>query len=205
MPPVAQWQGWILPVGHPLGEHHDPAGHGPRRLVVRHGSSAEVLTPEDGRIWSRARADSVSGAGAGRVAERIIGLGARPEEAVPRLVDRGLLVHVDPRDADAARVSATVRARPLGSATGGDPDGSMGYGLPGLPPLTRLAGQDVEVWLLAVLAGDLRSAAEGLERVWAEDLGREPDAGVQRAALRTVWDTVVQMTTAGAGYLDTSA
>lgn len=204
MTPVGQWRGIILPVGHRLGELHDPSVPGPRRIVVRHGSTAELLTPEDTLVWEAAHSVGVGWAGAGAVARRLIGLGAQPEEAVPRLVARGLLVHVDPADDEALRVSATVRARPLGSATGGDPDESMGYGLPGGRPLTRLAGRDVEVWTAAVATGDLGRAAAALQTVWAGDLGREATPELARAALAGLWDVVEQMVSARAGYLDTA-
>ena len=200
-----RWPGLVLPVGHRLGELHDPSSPGPRQVVVRHGSTAELLTPEDSRVWERAHAGGEpSGARAVAVARRLLGLGVDPDEAVPRLVARGLLVHVDPRDDDAPRVSATVRARPSGQATGAAPDGTTGFGLPGLPPLTRLTGRHVDVWLAAVLATDLRRAAAGVQALWAEDLDGAPGPDLERRVLVDLWDVVAQMVSAGAGHLDTA-
>lgn len=199
------WPGSLLPVGHRLGELHDPAAPGPRQVVVRHGATAELLSPEDTRAWELVRAPTGRAVEcrAVEVAWRLQQVGIDAGPAVDDLLARGLLVQVDPLAGDAAAVSATVRARALGSAVGGVPDGGMDYGLPGAAPLARLAAPHVEVWLCAVLAPQLGRAVQALQVLWAD----EPAAAGPQAADRLlvdVWDVVTRMVAAGAGYLDSA-
>lgn len=197
------WPGFLLPVGHRLGQLHDPAAPGPRQVVVRHGGTAELLSPADTRAWERLRAPAgrATECRAVEVAWRLQQVGIDPGPAVDDLVARGLLVHVDPLAEDAAVVSATVRARALGSAVGGTPDGGMAYGLPGATPLARLAAPHVEVWVCAVLAPHLGRAVEALQVLWADEPALAGPGAADRLRV-DVWDVVTRMVAAGAGYLD---
>jgi len=198
------WHGLVLPVGHRLGPLHDPAGSGPPPSVVRRGDTAELLDPDEAAVWDLARpqrADAQPG-DAVTLQERVAR--ARLEPAlVDRLVARGLLLHVVPEDSGIGQVSARVRARPLGSSTGGrTASGTVSFGAPGAAPLD-VPGADSEVWLAAVYAPDLWTAAGVLRAFWEPDRAAVATAAERERPLARLWAVVPRFLAGGYGHLDT--
>lgn len=200
--PRSAWQGLTLPVGHRLGPLHVPDRTDPW-FAVRRGDDVELLDPAEAAAWEllRPRAPLAGDAVAARDRLHAEGL---PPDVLDRLRARRLTVDVDPVGPDLAARSATLRARPLGAALGGDPDtDTVVLGVPGRA-LWRATGPQVEVWSAAVGAGDLWRAAALLVLLRDPGLEQLPDDTARDRPLVEIWQVVPEVLAAGCGYLDTA-
>jgi hypothetical protein len=199
------WHGLVLPVGHRLGPLHDPAGSGPAPGVVRRGDVAELLPPDEATVWDLARPQPADPQPGDAVAlqSRVVRAGLEPS-LVDRLVARGLLVRVVPEDPGIGQVSSRVRARPLGASVGGrEASDTVSFGAPGVAPLD-VPGADAEVWLAAVYAPDLWTAAGVLCAFREPERTSVATAAERERPLAELWAVVPRFLAGGRGHLDTA-
>ena len=199
------WHGLVLPVGHRLGPLHDLPASGPAPGVVRRGDAAELLSPDEARVWdlARPRRGDVQPGDAVTLQSRVVLAGLEPS-LVDRLVARGLLLRVVPEDAGIGQVSARVRARPLGASVGGRPaSDTVSFGGPGAAPLD-VSGADAEVWLAAVYAPDLWTAAGVLCAFREPERTTVASAAERERPLARLWDVVPRFLAGGRGFLDSA-
>ncbi|RBY86107.1 hypothetical protein [Blastococcus sp. TF02A-26] len=195
------WPGLVLPVGHRLGPLHGLDGSGPVPGVVRRGDAAELLDPAEAAVWdlARPRPDDPLPGDAALLEQRVARARLEPEH-VDRLLARDLLVRVRPEDPAVVPVSARVRARALGSCAGSRAD-ALVFGVPGGAGLT-VSAADAEVWLAAVYAADLWSAAAVLRAFQDPDRTTVATAAERAGPLARLWSVVPRFLAAGCGHLD---
>lgn len=201
----------LLPVGQRLGELHPGPGRGTSGLLVHPGPAAVLLDGDAGDVWDLAHGltTHVLQVPWDRAQLAAVLLDRRPadlDRTVADLLDRGLLVEVDPQDAGAF----LARHRWYSALTGlghqprdGGWTGALGF--PGAPPVREVAPRVYEFWSLAPEFGSLQGAVDFLAAAAADD----PDAPAEEtdpaALAAAVVDWLHDLLCVGAGWLEVVA
>jgi len=200
----------VLPIGHYHGAAHPGGGLPASYHLVRMGWEPVPLDDEGALdVWGFAhglpaelertgvwgRAEVLTAAGEAGIEEA--------EQVLDGLLDRGLVVELEPGTDEARDFARYHRVRPLLLGLGRPPGETLdGLGVPGLTTALRAAPRVIEIWEWAHLWPDLWSACEGLAEA-ARDTGSteksETDPGEVLVFALGALQTLVAH---GAAYLD---
>ena len=198
----------LFPLGQYLGAVHPGQGLPVRHHQVRIGSDVHPL--DDGSeldVWALAHGHpAVVGlrpATRGLLEALAAEVGLRSaERVVDQLLDRGLLVQVEPGSAAAETFARGHRWYSLLTGLGESSPSRAGIGLLGAPPVRDLPAAVFEYWTWAHLFPDLHSAAAGLAEMAAGTPGEPAVATDADEVLQDLLGSLHELLCVNGGFLD---